>query len=102
MCSRIISLVEEGVRQKDIAATIEVSQGVISKTYARYVELQSLQNKPRRSRRKITSEEQDRFFCQVAKRDPNASTPTHQKQFLEATGISVSVETIPQRLRSRS
>ncbi|KAL3276124.1 hypothetical protein HHI36_020844 [Cryptolaemus montrouzieri] len=92
----IITFVEEGVTQRDIAAAMGVSQWVISKTYARYVELQSLQKRPRRSRRKITSAEQDRFLCQIARRDPSVSHTILQRQFLEATGISVSVETIRQ------
>ncbi|KAL3287097.1 hypothetical protein HHI36_001581 [Cryptolaemus montrouzieri] len=100
---RTVALVE-GLTQRDIAATMGVSQGVISKTYARYVELQSLQNRPRRSRKKITSEEQDRFLFQFARRDPSASHPIlihNTRHFLEAIGISVSVETMRQRLRSR-
>ncbi|CAH1099757.1 unnamed protein product [Psylliodes chrysocephalus] len=68
------------------------TQGVISKTYERYLELETLKNRPR---------QQERFVCQIARIHPNVSHPEQQRQLLEAAGVNVSVETLRKRLRAR-
>lgn len=98
---RIIALVEQGMSQREIARTVGVTQGVVSKTYSRFLELETLKNRPRRSRGKVTTEQQDRFLAQIARRNPTVSHPELQRQLLQATGVSVSVETIRKRLRAR-
>lgn len=98
---RVIALVEQGMSQREIARIVGVSQGAVSKTYTRFLELQTLKNRPRRSRGKVTTEYQDRFVAQIARRNPTVSHPELQRQLLQATGISVSVETIRKRLRDR-
>lgn len=98
---RIITLVEQGMSQREIARTVGVTQGVVSKTYSRFLELGTLKNRSRRSRGKVTTEEQDRFLVQIARRNPTVSHPELQRQHLQVTGISVSVETIRKRLRAR-
>lgn len=97
---RIVALVEQGMSQRQIAATVGVSQGVVSKTYARFLELETLKNRPRQSRRRVTSDRQDRFLIQIAKRNPTSTHRDLQRQLLQATGVGVSVETIRKRLRA--
>lgn len=87
---RIITLTEQGMSQRQIARTVGVTQGVLSKTYARFLELGTLKNRPRRSRGTVTTESQDRFLVQTARRNPTVSHPEHQRQLLQATGVSVS------------
>lgn len=98
---RIIALAEQGMAQRQIARTVGVTQGVVSKTYSRFLELGTLKNRPRRSRGRVTTEGQDRFLAQIARRNPTTSHPELQRQLLQATGVSVSVETIRKRLRAR-
>lgn len=98
---RIITMAEQGMSQRQIARTVGVTQGVVSKTYARFLELGTLKNRPRRSRGRVTTERQDRFLAQTARRNPAVSHSELQRQFLQATGVSVSVETIRKRLRAR-
>nr|CAI5821775.1 unnamed protein product [Callosobruchus analis] len=47
---RIIALAEQGMSQRQIARTLNVSQGVVPKTYLRFLELGFLRNRQRRSR----------------------------------------------------
>lgn len=98
---KIVALVEQGMPQRDVAEVVGVTQGLVSKTYARYLELGTLKNRPRQSRQRVTTEQQDRFVCQIARRNPNVSHPELKRQLLEATGVNVSVETIRKRLRAR-
>lgn len=99
---RIIALVEQGMSQRQISATLGVSQGVISKTYSRFLELETLNNRPRQSRGKVTTDRQDRFIAQIARRNPTTSHPEIKRQFLEATGVNVSTETVRKRLRAQN
>nr|CAI5843013.1 unnamed protein product [Callosobruchus analis] len=57
-----------------------------------FLELGSLKNRPRRSRGRVTTERQDRFVVQIGRRN-STSHPEIQRQLLQATGESVSVET---------
>lgn len=98
---KIVALIEQGMPQRDVAEVVGVTQGLVSKTYARYLELGTLKNRPRQSRQRVTTEQQDRFVCQIARRNPNVSHPELKRQLLEATGVNVSVETIRKRLRAR-
>lgn len=98
---RIITFVEQGLPQRHIAETLGVSQGVVSKTYARYLELGSLKNRPRQSRPRVTSDRDDRFIAQIARRNPSLSHPEIRAQLLEVRGVAVSVETIRKRLRTQ-
>ncbi|XP_072401587.1 uncharacterized protein [Diabrotica undecimpunctata] len=94
---RIVALVEQGMSQRQISATLHVSQSVVSKTYARFLELGILKNRPRQSRR-VTSDRQHRFLGQIARRNPTSSHPELQRQLLQTTGIDISVETVRKRL----
>ncbi|KAF2889341.1 hypothetical protein ILUMI_16832, partial [Ignelater luminosus] len=91
---------KQGIPHRQIALTLGVSQGVVSKAFARYLELGTLKNKPRQSRRRTTTVRQDRFFLyQIARRNATISYPELQRQLLEATGVRVLVETVQKRLR---
>lgn len=99
---RIITLVEQGMSQRHIAATVGVSQGIVSKTYTRFLELGTLKNRPRQSRRRVTTDEQDRYLAQIARRNPTSSIPELKRQLVQATGVGVSLETVRKRLRARN
>ncbi|XP_072376134.1 uncharacterized protein [Diabrotica undecimpunctata] len=99
---KIVALVEQGMSQRQISATLHVSQSVVSKTYARFLELGTLKNRPRESRRRVISDRQDRFLGQIARRNPTSSHPELQRQLLQTTGIDISVETVRKRLRSQN
>ena len=87
--------------QRDVAEIVGVTQGVVSKTYARYLELGTHKDRPIQIRQRVTTEQQDRLVCQIARRNPNVSHPELQRQLLAATRVNVSVETIRKRLRAR-
>ncbi|XP_072384514.1 uncharacterized protein [Diabrotica undecimpunctata] len=99
---RIVALFEQGMSQRQISATLHVSQSVVLKTYARFLELGTLKNRPREGRRRVTSDRQDRFLGQMAGRNPTSSHPELQGQLLQTTGIDISVETIRKRLCSQN
>ena len=49
--------------QRDVAEIVGVTQGVVSKTYVRYLELGTHKDRPRQSRQRVTTEQQDRLVC---------------------------------------
>ena len=60
---RIIALTEQGMLQRDVAEIVGVTQGVVSKTYARYLELGTHKDRPIQIRQRVTTEQQDRLVC---------------------------------------
>lgn len=72
-----------------------------SKTLVRFLEFGTLKDRPKQGRQRITTEKQDRLIVQVPRRNRTVSCPELQWQLLQATDISVSVETIRQNTYSK-
>lgn len=70
---------------------VGVSQRVILKTYSRFIELVNLKNRHRKSSRRVTTEQQGRFLAQIYRKNQTVTDRELQRQFLQATGLRISV-----------
>lgn len=92
---KIIAFIEQEMSQRPIG----VSQSVVSRANVGYQELETTNNKPRRSRQRVTTDRRDRSIVQIDTRNENGLHTGIQRQFLKVTGVSVSVKTIPKKLQ---
>ncbi|RZC43314.1 HTH Tnp Tc3 2 domain containing protein, partial [Asbolus verrucosus] len=75
-----------------------VSQNVVSRLTRRYTETGSSEECPKTGHPRITNKREDRLLTTSARRDPFTTAPRLRNQLRDATGINVSVRTVPNRL----
>ena len=80
--ARVVTLLQEGYNQVQVAATMGVSQSVVSRAYTRFNETQSYERCPGQGRRRITTERDDRAIVRWARREPTVHAHTIVHQFL--------------------
>lgn len=79
--ARIVTLLEEGRSQVEVAARMGVSQSVISRAYARFNETQTYDRRPGQGRRRITTVRDDRAIVRLSRREPTAHAGMIARQF---------------------
>lgn len=96
--ARVIALVEEGHSQRFVADRVGVSQSDVSRIWNRFLETNSVQNRHRSGRPRVTNDQQNRFIRISIRRNPSMSIPTLQREFRHATGARISLATIRRRI----
>lgn len=79
--ARIVTLLQQGYSQVEVAASMGVSQSVVSRAYARFNTTQSYDRRPGQGRQRITTERDDRAIIREARRNPTAHALTIAHQF---------------------
>ncbi|KAJ4427949.1 hypothetical protein ANN_23961, partial [Periplaneta americana] len=73
---KIITLMEQNMRQVDVANILHVNQSIVSRLWRKFQETQSIADRPREGRPRKTTPGQDRYVRLSARRNPIASATT--------------------------
>lgn len=87
-----IVLSKQGMSQRQIARTVGVAQVLVSTTYSRFRQLETLKNSIKSlffSHGKLNRKRQDHIKAQIAGKIPTTCHPELQTKNLQATGMSV-------------
>ena len=104
---RALAWMQEGIGVREIGRRLGVVHSVIQRLRDRYKTTGSVQEPRRPGRTRSTTRQQDRFVVLSSLRDRTAPARALQNELLNATNVSVSDQTIRNRLheaglRSRS
>ena len=89
-----IQLLENGVRQVEVAKQFAVSQSVVSRLYHRYQQTGLYQDRPRAGRTRALIALQDRYLRTTALRNRLNLARSLRNSLQNATGVHVSVQTV--------
>ncbi|GFW42301.1 transposable element Tcb2 transposase [Trichonephila clavipes] len=95
---RVVGRLEGGQTQAEVVQAIGVSQSVISRIWNRFLETESAGRRPGQGRRRATTPNEDRYLVLTARRHRNMNTTLLQQHLRSATGITVSTQTVRNRL----
>ncbi|KAJ4448739.1 hypothetical protein ANN_00130 [Periplaneta americana] len=87
---KIITLMEQNMRQVDVANILHVNQSIVSRLWRKFQETQSIADRPREGRPRKTTPGQVRNVRLSARRNPIASATTLRHDLREATGVVLS------------
>ena len=96
--NRAIGMLQSGSVQQEVANLFNVSQSVISRLNNRFNETGSELERPRNDGPRKTTAAEDRFVTLSARREPLSTCRQLSRRLFNATGTSVSIETIRRRL----
>lgn len=100
--ARAIGWLNEGVSQRQAARRLNVSPSVINRLHQRFLQTNTVRERPRSGRPRATTRREDRLVAIEALRRRTV-TANHLRQHLRvATGTNVSDQTIRNRLRQRN
>ncbi|GFX18078.1 transposable element Tcb2 transposase [Trichonephila clavipes] len=95
---RVVGRLEGGQTQAEIAKAIGVSQNVISRIWNRFLEIGSAGRRPGQGRRLETTPNEDLYLVLTARRHRNKNATLLPQHLRSATGTTVSIQTIRNRL----
>ncbi|GFV75217.1 transposable element Tcb2 transposase [Trichonephila clavipes] len=95
---RVVGRLERGQTQAEVAKAIGVSQNVISRIWNRFLETGSAGRRPGQGRRLATTSNEDLYLVLTARRHRNMNATLLQQHLRSATGTTVSIQTIRNRL----
>ena len=93
-------MLEIGSSQRNVAEHLDVSQSVVSRMWNRYQTNGNAQHRHGGGRAKATSDIQDRYNGLLARRNCFRNATSLCNDFLNATNVRVSTQTIRNRLHS--
>lgn len=97
--AQVDALLQQGISQREVARRLNLSQSAVSRVYRRFQETGSYSRRPDTSRRRLTSERDDRFIVSTSLRNRHLTGVSVQQQLREVRGVSVSQWTVRRRLR---
>ncbi|GFV63571.1 transposable element Tcb2 transposase [Trichonephila clavipes] len=97
---RVVGRLEGGQTQAEVAQAIGVSQSVISRILNHFLENGSAGRKPGQGHRRATTPNEDRYLVLTARRHRNMNAILLQQHLRSAIGITVSTQTVRNRLHS--
>ncbi|GFW33406.1 transposable element Tcb2 transposase [Trichonephila clavipes] len=95
---RVVGRLERGQTQAEVAQAIGVSQSVISRIWNRFLDTGSTSRRPGQGRRRATTPNEDRYLVLTARRDRNMNATLLQQHLRSATGTTVSIQSVRNRL----
>ncbi|XP_072380559.1 uncharacterized protein [Diabrotica undecimpunctata] len=98
--ARIVTLIEEGHRQVDVAVRVGVNQSDVSLIVKKCGETNSVSDRPKSGKPRITTNAQERFLTLTARRNPSMTAPAIRRQLQQAHNIVICDQTIRNRLHS--
>lgn len=96
--ARIVALIEEGHSQRFVANRVGVWQSDVSRVWNRYLQTNSLRDRPRSGRRRVTNQRQNRYIHLTIRRNPTMAIPALQRDMRHALGVQVSISTLRRRI----
>ncbi|GFX37762.1 transposable element Tcb2 transposase [Trichonephila clavipes] len=95
---RVVGRLEGGQTQAEVAKAIGVSQSVISRIWNRFLETGSAGRRPGQGRRLATTPNEYIYLVLTARRHRNMNATLLQQHLCSATGTTVSIQIIRNRL----
>lgn len=96
---RAIAWIQEGVSGREVARRLQVSHSVIQRLLERFRTTGTSANRPRSGRPRATNRRDDNFIRLTALRRRSITAETLRQELREATHVTVSQQTIRNRLR---
>lgn len=97
---RIITLLQQGLRQNEVAEIVGVNQSDVSRVNKKFRDTSDVKDRPGRGRRRATTAAQDRQVSIIARRNPMLSTTAVIRELARLEGVNVSRQTISRRLKA--
>ncbi|XP_050516744.1 uncharacterized protein LOC126891605 [Diabrotica virgifera virgifera] len=95
---RIVTLIEEGHTQVDVAVWVGVNQSDVSRIVKKYRETNSVSDRPKSGRPRIANNVQERFLTLTTRRNPSMTAPAIRRELQQAHIIVICDQTIRNRL----
>ncbi|XP_072377964.1 uncharacterized protein [Diabrotica undecimpunctata] len=96
--ARIVTLIEEGHTQLDVAVRVGVNQSDVSWIVKKYRETNPLSDRRKSGRLRSTTNVQERFLTLTAWRNPTMTAPAIRIELQQAHNIVICDQTIRNRL----
>ena len=96
--AQIITLHQEGLSRHQIAARLNIVRSTVSRTIQRFEETGDVASRPRSGRRRVTTEREDRYLAQYARRNRSIPIRALQFQFQRTYNRVISSRTVSRRL----
>lgn len=87
---KVVLLVSQGVKQRNVAKELNLSKSKVNRIYQRYRQTGSYDQRPGSARPKKTTAQEDRFAVMTSLRNRDMSGVEVQQQLVMATGVDVS------------
>ena len=97
---RAVQLLEDGVRQVEVARRFGITQSVVSRLWQRYQQTGRYHVRQRSGRPRVLTARQDQYLRVSARRNRMDSAITQRNNLQNATGVRVSIQTVRNRLHA--
>ena len=98
--ARAVQLLEDGVRQVEVARRFGITQSVVSRLWQRYQQTGRYHVRQRSGRPRVLTARQDQYLRVSARRNRMDSAITQRNNLQNATGVRVSIQTVRNRLHA--
>ena len=96
--ARAVQLLEDGATVQRVAQRFGVSVSVVSRLWSRFRETGLCSRRPGQGRQRATTQQEDRYLQQMARRNRYSTAPGLRNDFVEATNVRISESTVRNRL----
>ena len=96
--AQAVQMLRDGYTQVEVAGRFGVSQSVVSRLWRRFRETQGFTRRPGQVRHRVTTSYEDRYLRILALRGRQRFAKSVQAEFLHATRVRISTQTIRNRL----
>lgn len=97
--AQVVVLLQQGLNQREVARQLNMSQSAVSRVYRRFQETGAFTRRPNTSRRRCTSEHDDRFLVSTSLRNRHLTGVDVQQELRRGRGVTVSQWTVRRRLK---
>ena len=99
--ARVVVLVQEGYSMNEVARRMKISRCCVQAIVKKQKETGTVVDRHRSGRPKVSTEREDRELVRLSLRDRKTTVPELRCRWVEASGVSVSNQTVSRRLRDK-
>ena len=99
--ARVVVLVQEGHSMNEVARRMKISRCCVQEIVKKEKETGSVVDRHRSGRPKVSTERQDRELVRLSLQDRKTTVPELRCRWVEASGTSVSAQTVRRRLLAK-
>lgn len=97
--AQVVTLLQEGYNQRQVARELNLSQSAVSRVYRRFLETGGFTRRPQTNRHRSTSERDDRFIVLTSLRNRHLTGVDVQQELRRVRRVAVSQWTVRRRLK---